>query len=790
MNKIFLLLILGILLFQVNFISGALQESAHGVSLGSSTTNTALDGIAINTSTGLIRLINVTKQTGMGATGLALCTASGCTAGTVMTNISFTGNTASFNDTTYLQPLTTYYLATTGENVEKRFNNAGVSFPYNYGNVVYWEYGFSNGAIETNVIRNWVSLWAENETFLTYTDLVTPTNNTFTISSPQAFNISSSAYFFPSSFALNLTNVTFFLWNSSGQLVNQTTSSLSGSSATSTTFNTPIPNVGSYLWNGRTCGGNATRTTCSYGATNYTITYGFNVTATNYTIGAYETNTETFLMNFTKASTISSASSIFYYNNTAYTPTTTCNGNDCVVSRNLDIPLTNLASDSRSLFWQINLNNGTNNFYFNTSSNTQTVTAINLTLCGAAPYNIPYINFTFKNETSSLQDVGAIINADWHYWLGTGEVNKSLSYINTVENMSYAFCFAPQNKTLNTRVSMTYSNAESQQRTYSQTALSLTNSTLDELLYLLPNSEGIFVTFQVINIAEQPISGVFVNATREISGSTVIIASGTTDSAGAITFWLNPNYLHNFNFVKEGFTTFTTSLTPTQSQYTITLGGGGTPVQNLNQGIGIAITPSGDFLDRNTTYNFTYAITSDYWSLDSFGYSLFYGNGSLIESQSSTTSTGGTLSSLNIQMSNTSAISLNYYYVINSTVQNGTRVWIVQPVEGRDFSIWNFFYDLSRYIDTGNFFGFDAFGKSLLAVVILVLTTGLLSARYGIGSESAIMGMIFGIVFFLDVGIGFIPSTITVGDFTSVEHFITFIAFIILFSIVIREEVR
>ena len=132
---------------------------------------------------------------------------------------------------------------------------------------------------------------------------------------------------------------------------------------------------------------------------------------------------------------------------------------------------------------------------------------------------------------------------------------------------------------------------------------------------------------------------------------------------------------------------------------------------------------------------------------------------------------------------------MNWIYTIEGNSTLGTRAWIVQSTTGREFSIFNFFGELVLFTDFG-LFGFDDFGRALLAIFILVITTGILSLRHGITSEAAIMGFIFGIVFFLDVGVGLIPERITVGDFTSISHFITFIAFIILISIVIREEIR
>ena len=73
--------------------------------------------------------------------------------------------------------------------------------------------------------------------------------------------------------------------------------------------------------------------------------------------------------------------------------------------------------------------------------------------------------------------------------------------------------------------------------------------------------------------------------------------------------------------------------------------------------------------------------------------------------------------------------------------------------------------------------------------MILVLIAGGLSFKYGIQSEVAIMGIIFGVVLFLDIGIGLIPNP----DFNGlnpIDNLITVITGIILLGTLIREELR
>jgi len=80
------------------------------------------------------------------------------------------------------------------------------------------------------------------------------------------------------------------------------------------------------------------------------------------------------------------------------------------------------------------------------------------------------------------------------------------------------------------------------------------------------------------------------------------------------------------------------------------------------------------------------------------------------------------------------------------------------------------------------------FAKAILSIVILILVAGTLSMRYGLASESAVMGLLFGTIFMLNM-FNLIPTP----DFL---HFIKlgdFLVFIIaMFGIVtiIKEETR
>ena len=495
---------------------------------------------------------------------------------------------------------------------------------------------------------------------------------------------------------------------------------------------------------------------------------------------SFETAKETFTINITTDGTTPTSAKLIY-DGTTFSSATITNtaGNDFDISRTIDIPLVN---ETKTWFFNFTIN-GTE---ISSSTQTQLINATNFTLCNAE-LTVPFLNITFKDE-GNLSDLSAsITTSEFVYYLGSGTINKTLEFINNTNNLNYTFCSSTTNRTLNVDPVVQYKSGSSYpQRIWDEVVQQYTNTTTQQVLFLLSSIDGIFVTFQVINQAEQPLEGVVVTGTRIIDGSEILVASGTTSAAGSVTFWLNPDFSHTFTFVKEGFTTFVTSLFPNLPTFTIQLGVTTEVVQDFTQGISYTIRPAGDYLEQNTNHTFNFTLSSTFFTVDQFGITLRFANGTEVGTNTST-SNGGTLS-LFTNVSNDSKIFLDFNYLINETFSNGTRTWIIQDLAGSEFSILRFFTDLSLYIDAG-LFGLDDFGKAFLSFIILLTTVGILSTRYGIASEAALMGIIFGIVLFLDVGIGLIPNP-DFGGINRIDNFISVLTGIILISILIREETR
>lgn len=587
-------------------------------------------------------------------------------------------------------------------------------------------------------------------------------------------NIINSSITFNSTYFTNntLKNITLFVWNPNNAIFNTTRQDISNLfNSTLITFNN-FATIGIYKWNVYLCDVNDV---CNFAEQNSSFTFGVIQNNITFNAGTYETSRETFVLNTTLFST-PTAEATFYYNGTDRgTATKTTIGSDTYFTSILDIPTT---PGTKSFYWVMNLD-GT---LINSSTNTQIIAPINLTLCSAAPQNIPYVNFTFRNETNNQESVKSQFTSSWSYYLGAGLSSKALSYSNTTENNNYTFCFTPQNKTLNINVSGTYVNAESQQRSFNYNA-TLTNITTQKVLFLLPTSLGQYVTFQVTNPAEQAVIGALVSATSSTFGD---IQQAITDSSGGVTFWLNPLSTYTITVIASGYNPASLIVTPSQTIYTIQLGTvSNSSQEDYTKGITTTIKPTPfTTLVNGTSYNFNFTISSTFWNLESFGYTLGNGTAGLVFiSNSSTSSTGGFLGS-NLNTGANKTIVMNYFYVINGTYTNSTVYWNVNTDFGTDYSLLRLMRDLKTYVNSG-MFGLDNFGLGLIVFFVIFIFSGVMAFKFGLTSPAAIMGIVAALVALFDVGFNLVPNPIG-----AISYFPTVFVFIIFMSLVIREGVR
>ncbi len=543
-----------------------------------------------------------------------------------------------------------------------------------------------------------------------------------------------------------------------------------------------------------TCGDNTTTFTPVSGENNLTFyandtfgnlasqvrtwSYGILENSRTFNATSYETQQETYSIDLTANASLTAVN--LYYNDTKYA--TTNSGNVWSLTR--DIPSTQVGNNS--MIWGF-VYAGTE---VNSTMSYQNVLPAVFTLCNAT-YTDDFFNITFRDEVTLSSINATIPTSNFIYYLGNGSETKTYTYVSTDLQYSYEFCATPD-LTFHTDPYVQYKQGtEYPQRIYDPGLTDFTSTVTEQNLYLLNSLDGIYVTFQIINRAEASLENVLIYGTRIISGFTIAVANALTDSSGTATFWLNPDFQHNFTFSKTGYNSYNTLLSPTQSAYTLILSTSTDTDPTCAQGNTAEATPTSDYLDQETDYNFTFVITSNFWNLDNYTSSLYYGNGTLIETVSGDTATGESFNFTENINTGTSSTFYNIYsyYANGSACYSNTKNWITQPTTGRAFSITRLFTDTNSYFDN-NLYGVNGstgnpnFTKGLLVFFVLVSMIGITINQYGLKSETAIMGLIFGLVAMFDVGLGMIPAISVFGN-DGVQYLVTIItaAFFAVFLI-------
>lgn len=554
--------------------------------------------------------------------------------------------------------------------------------------------------------------------------------STITLNAPvDGFNSTTSLIDFNCSATVTqgalLTNISLY-HNGTGTFeINQTNSTVAVTSNT-TIFSSPFIDGQSALWTCEACDSDGD---CALAQTNRTVHKPF-VVFNNQSFNAvtYETAQETFSINATGGT-----SANFIYDGTSFIATQS--GDIWTRTINIDT-ITNL--ENKTFFWSFNSG------IANSSRTNQSVFHTNFSHCGFEGGTVPFINFTFFNETINQEATNATISSTFVYWLGTGTINKTETFSNSTENPVYSFCSTPPDRTLNINYLVDYNNARSQQRSFTE-ARTITNTTLVKSLYLLPSGLGIFTTFKTQDTLTNVISLVTGTITRVLGGSTITVASGLTDSSGIVVFFLNPDATYAGSFSKAGFVTNDFAFVPITDIRTVIMGTSGAPSVNGTQ---ISLTtqyqtfPINSSLQNNTNFLFGLNVTSDQ-TITLISMNITSPNGTQLGFQSNA---GVGFISETINTKNLTRI--NGAFLIqtsNETIEFG-RVWFVGNEFIGDYSI---FKQLTLFLD----YEFKDFTRLLIVIaVIFGLMIFLTAGQITDTSESQIGVLIILVWIFSAVG--------------------------------------
>jgi len=451
----------------------------------------------------------------------------------------------------------------------------------------------------------------------------------------------------------------------------------------------------------------------------------------------YETSQETFTINITTKGTQATSAEFFYNGVSQGAATKTGTDANANFSNTIQIPT---GVGNKTFFWQLTI--GATKV--NTTAINQTVSMTQFGLCNAT-LTVPYINFTFKDEETSSNINATIDTSTWSYWLGDGTYKKELLFSNTTENPSYAFCLIPGNVTMHNTRSVQYASPGYPQRKYDASS-DLTNTTLNQTLYLLSSADGIYSTIHVVDQAVTNVVGIEVTAERQFAGVWTVVGQEETDAAGSVTFWVNPDYDHRFTFIGDDCEGTITTIRPTQTLYTQQLQCGvAEEVEYISpyKGIKYSISPKpGTWLSEDTVYVFTFNITANLSNLIFYSLNITDKDGTQLNSTYGTTSTGGNLI---ILLDTTDYRKLYGYYYIdigNGTILLDPALWIVRDIEAGRGSIKTFFINLvGSEVDIED-------NYNNLMLIFFILFTAMAAFCYSTGMEMSQPGINLFIIFF------------------------------------------
>ncbi len=185
-------------------------------------------------------------------------------------------------------------------------------------------------------------------------NLTSPKNNSIIIKSDYNFTTNLSITGVATDWEWK--NITYSVWDSDGDLFNETLKSgLSGNETNETQLIGGLT-LGQYYWNSYACYSNATFGNCSWGDDgNYTFYLGASLNSLTYSNNTYETATENFFANFSVLESAEISLAQLVYNGTNYTITNlTQTGTSLLLQRSMDIPLNinGSANETKDFFFR------------------------------------------------------------------------------------------------------------------------------------------------------------------------------------------------------------------------------------------------------------------------------------------------------------------------------------------------------------------------------------------------------------------------------------------------------
>lgn len=504
------------------------------------------------------------------------------------------------------------------------------------------------------------------------------------------------------------------------------------------------------------------------------------VLSESYNTTVYEATSEGFVVNILwDNNTYTNISAALHHNGTIHTTwlNDSVDGDTLWFWTNVTI---GLSTGTLEFYWNFTESNATDIIYEYSDAHNQSVSTLIFSLCNST-LNVPFINFTFEEEDSSVDLKAALANFDFTYWLTANQTdNSSYSFSNTTANLNYAFCATP-NTTIHNEYSLQYSASGYPQRRYAESD-DLTNVMTTITLYMLNSSKGTYSVYQVQDEGGGGISGVTVVAERQISGTWTLIEQSTTDDAGAVTFWLNPDYDHRLTFTKSGYTSVQVTVRPSSSTYTVTmLRAGEIEYISSIEGVVYLYYPPSGRLTPGINYTFGFNVTAELNNLIACKMELQNATGSILGSATGCNSFGGNLS-VSLNSSEAKKIFGVFYLDIGNgyfVVDADAKWWEEEMDKPERGTLMDFFLNIKNIKQFGGETDDNKreFTRIVFFFVILMLILGGISYSTGwdVMSQGGLFLAVIPIIWAVSIA-GFLNLS-GISPFTKIDKY--FVAFIV-----------
>lgn len=219
-------------------------------------------------------------------------------------------------------------------------------------------------------------------------ELISPANSSLSISNPLYFNATVI-----NGLTSTVTNSTLTVFNSTGVYA-RNHSVINAATPRNISLSLLLP-IGIYSWNYMIWANNGSTNISFSSRSNYTFTYGFQENSISYTSPIFEAEADTLILNLTLGTGTSLTGATLIYNGTHYASTINQEGNNYSIINSVVTPLVT-ANSNISFNWNISINDGSQTYYFLTTTRNQSINDLVIDNCTVNSNQI--LNYTIYDE--------------------------------------------------------------------------------------------------------------------------------------------------------------------------------------------------------------------------------------------------------------------------------------------------------------------------------------------------------------------------------------------------------